>query len=50
MYRDIVAGVGDSVFVSGLAGGSDLDRLLVRRPDINGVAARNRKKKRKKDR
>ena len=50
MYRDIVSGVGDSVFVSGLAGGHDLDRLIVRRPDINGVAAYNRKEKGKKDR
>ena len=50
MNGDIVAGEGDSVFVTGLARGSNLDRLVLRRLDINGVAASSRKKKTKKDR
>lgn len=50
MNRDIISGDGDTVLVAGLAGGSDLDRLVFGRLDINGVAATSsRKKKQKKD-
>jgi len=50
MNRDIISGDGDTVLVAGLAGGSDLNRLVFWRLDINGAAPSSRKKKKKKDR
>ena len=50
MNGDIVASDGDSVFVTSFAGGCNLDWLILGRLNIHGVAASNRKKKRKKDR
>src|SRR5213595_1381828 len=49
MNRDIISRDGDTVLVAGLAGGSDLDRLVFWRLDINGAAPGSRKKKQKKD-
>src|SRR6266566_6695708 len=50
MNRDIISGDGDTVLVASFAGGSDLDRLVFWRLDINGAAPSSRKKKKKKDR
>src|SRR6266513_4677389 len=50
MNRDIISGDGDTVLVASFAGGSDLDRLVFWRLDINGAAPGSRKKKQKKDR
>jgi hypothetical protein len=50
MNGDIVAGEGDSVFVTRLARRSNFDWLVLRRLDIDGTAASSRKKKTKKDR
>src|SRR5438128_11300260 len=47
MNRDIILGDGDTVLVAGFAGGSDLDRLVFWRLDINGAAPSSRKKKKK---
>jgi len=48
MNRDIISRDGDTVLVAGLAGGSDLDRLVFWRLDINGGAATSSHKKNKK--
>src|SRR5438445_12476390 len=48
MNRDIIPGNGDTVLVAGFAGGSDLDRLVFWRLDINGDAATSSHKKNKK--
>src|SRR2546423_45208 len=49
--RDIIPGDGDTIFVAGFAGGSDLDRLVFRRLEINsGAAMSSRKQKKEKDR
>src|SRR6266536_6558705 len=50
MNRDVISGDGDTVLVAGFAGGSDLDRLVFWRLDINGAASSSRKKEKKKDR
>src|SRR6266536_2806927 len=50
MNRDVISGDGDTVVVAGFAGGSDLDRLVFWRLDINGAASSSRKKEKKKDR
>src|SRR5437773_6177637 len=50
MNRDIISGDGDTVLVASFAGGSDLDRLVFWRLDINGAAPGSRKKKQKKKR
>src|SRR6267143_3324895 len=50
MNRDIISGDGDTIFVAGFAGGSNLDRLIFRRLEINGGAGMSsRKKKKEKD-
>src|SRR5436309_13279862 len=49
MNRDIISGDGDTVLVASFAGGSDLDRLVFWRLDINGAAPGSRKEKQKKD-
>src|SRR5437764_14832030 len=48
MNRDIIPGNGDTVLVAGFAGGSDLDRMVFWRLDINGGAATSSHKKTKK--
>src|SRR5262249_39205599 len=48
--RNIVASDGDPIFVTGLASRCNLDWLILRRLEIKGVSASNRKKQRKKDR
>ena len=50
MNGDIVTGVSDSVLVTGFARRSNLNRLVLRRLDIDGAAASSCKKKTKKDR
>src|SRR5437588_12458439 len=50
MNRDIISGDGDAILVASFAGGSDLDRLIFWRLDINGAAPSSRKKKKKKNR
>src|ERR1700704_5789529 len=50
MNRDIISGDGDTVFVVSFASGSNLDRLIFWRLDINGAAPSSRKKKKKKKR
>ena len=51
MNRDIITGDGDTVLVAGFAGGSDLDRLVFWRLEIDGAAATSsRKQKKKKNR
>src|SRR5437879_9886301 len=50
MNRDIISGDGDAILVASFAGGSDLDRLVFWRLDINGAAPSSRKKKKKKNR
>src|SRR5207249_11262614 len=50
MNRDIISRDGDTVLVAGLAGGSDHDRVVFWRLDINGgVATSSHKKNKKKD-
>src|SRR6266699_1538789 len=46
--RDVIPGDRDTILVAGLAGGSDLDRLVFWRLDINGGAATSSHKKNKK--
>src|SRR2546423_2366546 len=51
MNRDIIPGDGDTIFVAGFTGGSNLDRLIFRRFEINsGAAMSSPKKKKEKDR
>jgi hypothetical protein len=47
---DIIPRDGDAVFVASLARGSDLDRLISGRLEVNGPAPSSRKKEKKKDR
>src|SRR5947208_15278437 len=51
MNRDVISGDCDTVLVAGFVGGSNLDRLVFRRFEINGGAAMSsRKKEKEKDR